>query len=146
MPRHLIASSARARSTALEILRPPKAPPPPGGHRRYSPIMSRLHLAPDISLRALSFLYPHPPKNVYSKKRCYATTTKDADSPRDPTLETALGLIESGTRLMEEQADLQGARSKYKRSVEIRPTSGGWFNLGVSPFVLLENELKTEGG
>jgi hypothetical protein len=33
---------------------------------------------------------------------------------------------------MLEEGDLDGARGKYKQSLDVKPTSGGWFNLGVS--------------
>lgn len=40
-------------------------------------------------------------------------------------------LLDEGTKMLEE-GDLDGARGKYKQSLDVKPTSGGWFNLGVS--------------
>jgi hypothetical protein len=40
-------------------------------------------------------------------------------------------LIEKGTAALEE-GDLEEARKWYSQSVEVKSTTGGWYNLGVS--------------
>jgi hypothetical protein len=40
-------------------------------------------------------------------------------------------LIEKGTAALEE-GDLEEARKWYAQSVEVKSTTGGWYNLGVS--------------
>ena len=61
----------------------------------------------------------------------YASTTAEPASASDPTLDRALDLIESGTHALED-GDLDAARVCYKDSLDVKETSGGWFNLGVS--------------
>ena len=61
----------------------------------------------------------------------FATTSSDPASSTDPSFSRALNLLGEGTRLIEE-GDVEGALSKYKESVKVKETSGGFFNLGVS--------------
>ena len=61
----------------------------------------------------------------------FATTSSDPASSTDPSFSRALDLLGEGTRLIEE-GDVEGALSKYKESVKVKETSGGFFNLGVS--------------
>lgn len=61
----------------------------------------------------------------------YASSSADSSSTTDPGLERAVTLLDEGTKMLEE-GDLDGARGKYKQSLDVKPTSGGWFNLGVS--------------
>ncbi|KAK4683591.1 hypothetical protein P7C73_g6647, partial [Tremellales sp. Uapishka_1] len=59
----------------------------------------------------------------------YATPTSTTSSASDPTLTQALDLVESGTRELEE-GDVESARRIYRESLDVKETSGGWFNLG----------------
>lgn len=62
----------------------------------------------------------------------YATSTSEPGTTVDPSLSKALDLIDNGTRELEE-GDVEGAKKLYEESLKVQETSGGWFNLGVSP-------------
>lgn len=62
----------------------------------------------------------------------YASTSSAPFSATDPTLDQAHDLIEQGTKELEE-GNLDGAKKYYEQSVNVKETSGAWFNLGVCP-------------
>ena len=72
---------------------------------------------------------PALPKPPSSHPYRYASSSSSS-SPTDPALAQALSLLDTGTRSLEE-GDLDGALVKYKESLKLKETSGGWFNLGV---------------
>jgi len=61
----------------------------------------------------------------------FASSTSSPPSSTDPTLDQANDLIDKGTKELEE-GNLEGAKKAYMESIEMKATSGAWFNLGVS--------------
>ena len=61
----------------------------------------------------------------------FASSSSSTSTSEDPTLPRAVELIEKGTAALEE-GDLEEARKWYMQSVEVKGTTGGWYNLGVS--------------
>lgn len=61
----------------------------------------------------------------------YATSDTAALSATDPAEARSLELMEDGTRKLED-GDVEGARDAYKRSLDVKKTAAGLFNLGVS--------------
>ena len=64
----------------------------------------------------------------------FASTDSAAPSVEDPTEHTAMEAMQEGNKHLEE-GDIQGARDQYSKSVEIKPTASGCFNLGVGAVV-----------
>ena len=60
-----------------------------------------------------------------------ATSDSSALSSQDPAEARSLDLMEEGTHKLED-GDVEGARDAYKRSLEVKKTAAGLFNLGVS--------------
>jgi hypothetical protein len=60
----------------------------------------------------------------------YATASEPGGL-KDPSITKANELVEAGTVALD-QGDLEGAIAKYRESISVKETSGGWFNLGVS--------------
>ncbi|KAH8116407.1 TPR-like protein [Phellopilus nigrolimitatus] len=81
---------------------------------------------------ATSFLSSTP----HSSKRL-ATSTTPHSSAVDPAETEALLCLEKGTQKLEE-GDVEGAKSYYKRSVDIKRDAGSLFNLGVTHYHLKE--------
>jgi len=63
--------------------------------------------------------------------RRHASSGIDGSTAEDPTLARSIELLEQGTAALE-QGDLEEAKKLYKQSVDVKKSSGGWFNLGVS--------------
>ncbi|ORX37227.1 hypothetical protein BD324DRAFT_650833 [Kockovaella imperatae] len=74
---------------------------------------------------------PRPSHLILAQRT--ATSTSEPPSSTDPSFAKALRLLEDGTRLIE-SGDVQGALEKYKESVNVKETSGGYFNLGVCEY------------
>ena len=72
----------------------------------------------------------------FISSRSYATSGPDSSTAEDPTLARSIELLEQGTLALE-QGDLEGAKKFYKESVDVKTSSGGWFNLGVSASCLM---------
>ncbi|KAK1925872.1 TPR-like protein [Papiliotrema laurentii] len=96
--------------------------------RTYSTIRSSTHLA-------------RLPTSYRSPR--WASSTSESSTPHDPTLAESINLLENGTAALE-QGDLEGARKLYKQSVEVKPTSGGYFNLGVCEYHLNNHSAAIE--
>ncbi|PPQ66653.1 hypothetical protein CVT26_009407 [Gymnopilus dilepis] len=68
---------------------------------------------------------------------CWASSVTPQSSATDPAEAEALRCLEQGTAKLEE-GDVQGAKSLYKRSVEIKRNASSLFNLGVTHYHLKE--------
>ncbi|CAH7682193.1 hypothetical protein PPACK8108_LOCUS14956, partial [Phakopsora pachyrhizi] len=64
-----------------------------------------------------------------------ASPTKTPASSSDPLEIESQRLIEQGSKLLE-KGDVEGASKKYKRSISIKPTSTGYYNLGIALYQL----------
>ncbi|KAI8451144.1 hypothetical protein BY996DRAFT_3899399 [Phakopsora pachyrhizi] len=89
------------------------------------------------SINRLSF---HPGKrrhtfNFSSSASSRASPTKTPASSSDPLEIESQRLIEQGSKLLE-KGDVEGASKKYKRSISIKPTSTGYYNLGIALYQL----------
>ena len=67
----------------------------------------------------------------------YATATSSQSSTVDLAASEAMACLEQGTQKLEE-GDIEGAKSFYKRSVDIKRDAGALFNLGVTHYHLSE--------
>lgn len=81
------------------------------------------------SFRHVSASTPIQSQTLLSRR--YASSGTDSSTAEDPTLARSIELLEQGTSALE-QGDLEGAKKFYKQSVDVKSSSGGWFNLGVS--------------
>ncbi|EJF56572.1 TPR-like protein [Dichomitus squalens] len=69
--------------------------------------------------------------------RRWATSTTPTSSAVNPAEVEAMQCLEDGTQKLEE-GDVQAAKSLYQRSVDIKRTASGLFNLGVTYYHLKE--------
>lgn len=60
-----------------------------------------------------------------------ASTTPSSPTLDDPSEQTAMEAMQDGNQRLEE-GDVEGAREFYRKSVEVKKTASGCFNLGVS--------------
>ncbi|RDX46190.1 TPR-like protein, partial [Lentinus brumalis] len=67
----------------------------------------------------------------------WATSTTPSSSAVNPAEVEAMQCLEEGTQKLED-GDVQAAKDLYKRSVEIKRTASGLFNLGVTHYHLKE--------
>jgi len=132
----------------------------------YSPVLYRTpasslfstSCAPSPSLLSLSFpnvssksswlVSPRAINRQTSSKnphRNASTVVPDTmASPTDPSDSMARSLISQGTSLLQ-SGDLEGARDKFKRSVEIKQTADGYYCLGVVEYQLQsQSQLKSQ--
>ncbi|KAF8899606.1 hypothetical protein CPB84DRAFT_1847628 [Gymnopilus junonius] len=75
-------------------------------------------------------------RNLFTSRR-WASSVTPQSSASDPAEAEALRCLEQGTAKLEE-GDVQGAKSLYKRSVEIKRNASSLFNLGVTHYHLKE--------
>lgn len=68
-----------------------------------------------------------------------ATSTTPHSTAVDPAETEALLCLEKGTQKLEE-GDVEGAKTLYQRSVDIKRDAGSLFNLGVTHYHLSEYE------
>ncbi|KAI0765410.1 hypothetical protein C8Q74DRAFT_1220165 [Fomes fomentarius] len=74
---------------------------------------------------------------VRSIRAGWATSTTPNSSSVNPAEVEAMQCLEEGTQKLEE-GDVQAAKALYERSVEIKRTASGLFNLGVTHYHLKE--------
>ncbi|THH04783.1 hypothetical protein EW145_g5271 [Phellinidium pouzarii] len=104
--------------------------------------LKRLHSTRWAPATAVSTLRIHSGRSapsllsssVYSLKRL-ATSTTPHSTAVDPAETEALLCLEKGTQKLEE-GDVEGAKSYYQRSVNIKRDAGSLFNLGVTHYHL----------
>ncbi|KAG9016700.1 hypothetical protein FRB90_002455 [Tulasnella sp. 427] len=77
-----------------------------------------------------SFQRPQPLAVTASTKR-WASSTTLSSSTTDPATTDSLKALEEGTQKLEE-GDVEGAKTLYKRSLEIKKTPSALFNYGVT--------------
>ncbi|RPD55548.1 TPR-like protein [Lentinus tigrinus ALCF2SS1-6] len=75
------------------------------------------------------------PASVVGKR--WATSTTPSSSAVNPAEVEAMQCLEEGTQKLED-GDVQAAKDLYKRSVDIKRTASGLFNLGVTHYHLKE--------
>ncbi|CAE7225375.1 unnamed protein product [Rhizoctonia solani] len=63
----------------------------------------------------------------------WASSVTPASSTHDPAEMEALEALEAGTQKLEE-GDVEGARTLYQRSVDLKPNASNLFNLGVTKY------------
>ncbi|KAI0690993.1 hypothetical protein C8T65DRAFT_763717 [Cerioporus squamosus] len=74
---------------------------------------------------------------MFSKLARWATSTTPNSSAVNPAEVEAMQCLEEGTQKLED-GDVQAAKDLYKRSVDIKRTASGLFNLGVTHYHLKE--------
>lgn len=75
--------------------------------------------------------------STFSISRRWATSVTPQSSASDPAEAEALRCLEQGTTKLEE-GDVQGAKSLYQRSTQIKRNASSLFNLGVTHYHLKE--------
>ncbi|KAN0063462.1 hypothetical protein ACQY0O_003909 [Thecaphora frezii] len=119
--RRLVASTLRGlpRSSATALAASP----------RFPASSSSSSSSTSSSTRQLSLFDTHTHLRRL-EQRGYATSTTAASSSTDPAEEEAQRFLEQGTSYLE-AGDLEEAKKAYRRSLEVKPSSSAWFNLGV---------------
>ncbi|EJD48041.1 TPR-like protein [Auricularia subglabra TFB-10046 SS5] len=91
--------------------------------------------APVAARRAIAYTTRSALQRI--SQRRYASSTTPYSTTQDPAEAEALQCLEKGTQKLED-GDVHAAKSLYQRSVEIKPTAGALFNLGVAAYHLRE--------
>ncbi|CAE6463039.1 unnamed protein product [Rhizoctonia solani] len=68
-----------------------------------------------------------------SQQTRWASSVTPTSSTHDPAEMEALEALEAGTQKLEE-GDVEGARTLYQRSVDLKPNASNLFNLGVTKY------------
>ncbi|KIO26493.1 hypothetical protein M407DRAFT_243704 [Tulasnella calospora MUT 4182] len=94
---------------------------------------ARLTSIPSTTSRHVARFAVERPQSlaVASPSRRWASSTTLASSTTDPATADSLKALEEGTQKLEE-GDVEGAKTLYKRSLEIKKTPSALFNYGVT--------------